>query len=344
MPKEPTTPTKSAAEDSCGNASETPGRRRSLHQSRWTSRKRGAEAEIGLQLKKTDALEKYHLQPKDLEGLYYIPDFFDVPGKSFQGARKMYRERDVELQAREHHTGVKPFKVPTSYIIRKRADPKATIAKVPKTLLASKEALERKTQGHSWLWACLQRCYPHLGNGVEDWMLPSAAKRAKYFQSAIRDLPNYPPRTVPPAQLTHALQALRNVLDEAPVKGEDGEPIENEEHARKDELESGAVFWFWSKEYFTRVYQALYNVVLMDGVGPFGWGAARWMVYDEYSKWSGIEIDEEECKTYDNAHGWLQGRLPNRTDLQLEFSAFEEQNVPPLIWSLVNARLPVSNQ
>lgn len=71
------------------------------------------------------------------------------------------------------------------------------------------------------------------------------------------------------------------MLDEAPVKGEDGEPIENEEHARKDELESGAVFWFWSKEYFTRVYQALYNVVLRDGVGPFGWGAARWMVYDE---------------------------------------------------------------
>jgi hypothetical protein len=92
MPKEPTTPTKSAAR----TAAETPRKRwtpkkpspESLDESKWRESKikpdkrvrigipleRGAEAEIGLQLKKTDALEKYHLQPKDLEGLYYIPD------------------------------------------------------------------------------------------------------------------------------------------------------------------------------------------------------------------------------------------------------------------------------
>lgn len=358
MPKDPTTPTKSAA----GAASESPRKR-------WTPKKPSAEAldeskwreskiKPQKELKKTDALDKYHLQPKDLEGLQWVPERYDVPGSYAQGTRKLYRERDVERRAwrryggpdgfaaylvegREHHQGVKPFKIPTAYVVRKRPERKVS-DKVPQSLFPSKLALERKAHGNAWLWEACNEAIRDWGLGVENWKLPPAAKRAKYFQAAIRDLPNYPPRTPEPPQLSPALQALKGVLADAPVKDANGVPVEHVENSTKDEVSPAEVYYYWSAGYFTRVYMELYNVILKDGVGPAGWEVARWIIYDEYSKWSGIIIDEKDCKVWDNAYGWLQGCLPKQEDLQLEFSAFGDQNSPPLTWTFVNAVLPVT--
>lgn len=71
------------------------------------------------------------------------------------------------------------------------------------------------------------------------------------------------------------------MLADAPVKNGNGVPVEHIENARKDEVSPTEVYYYWSAGYFTRVYLALHNVVVMDGVGPSGWEVARWMIYDE---------------------------------------------------------------
>jgi predicted secreted protein len=40
-------------------------------------------------------------------------------------------------------------------------------------------------------------------------------------------------------------------------------------------------YYFWSQDYFTRVYNALIDVIRAHGVGAEGWEAARWIVYDK---------------------------------------------------------------
>lgn len=115
-----------------------------------------------------------------------------------------------------------------------------------------------------------------------DELSPPVPNRPKRLVAAFQQLPDYPPRTASPIQLSPPFQALKDLLSEAPVMGDHGLPIKNEQNTRVDDLPAEQDFRvFWSEEYFTRIYRALMDIIGAHGVGPDGWEAARWMVYDE---------------------------------------------------------------
>lgn len=81
------------------------------------------------------------------------------------------------------------------------------------TLLDLKNRILTKAHGDPWLW---DACNTHLRF---DWsQFPNNTNHAKAIHAANRDLPNYPPRTPPPADLPPSFQALESLLTEAPTR------------------------------------------------------------------------------------------------------------------------------
>jgi hypothetical protein len=107
-------------------------------------------------------------------------------------------------------------------------------------------------------------------------------RRDKSLVAALAHLPSYPSRNAPADPLPPSFVALNEVLAVAPEMWDHEFAGKNLENIRVDDIPAEQdTMYFWSQEYFTRVYQALIDVIEAHGTGPEGWAAARWLVYDK---------------------------------------------------------------
>ncbi|KAF6752817.1 hypothetical protein DFP72DRAFT_1132264 [Ephemerocybe angulata] len=291
----------------------------------------------GKQITQTNATQLYRLNVEDLRDIPYDEERIDIPSKPYTGSKYLYEERDIERVAwKRHGGGPDEFqaylddlreKYTRNHPGKKARATTTTAATAGDKQLPSVTELAKqfktKGQGDKWLWNVVQNQV--LVDHPDD--VPGEARLAM----ALEKLPEYPRRIAPPPGSSPSFEALKRVLKAAPTKLEKG--VTNGQNIDREAGNPGSEL-FWSEEYFTRVYQALIDITKSHGIGRNGWEAARWLVYDKYSQWSGIQVGDETAE--DGAYAWLQGRLPDNEKLKLGFYKGE----PPSIWIEYNSRLP----
>jgi len=148
-----------------------------------------------------------------------------------------------------------------------------------------------------------------------------AHKREEVLSTVFRSLgglKQYPPRPREKLPSSSSIDALRLVLDEAPMS-----PIvyignhpngHGPKHGPERYLHevydgcSGESTYSWAKEYRVLLFRALINVIREHGLGEDGWKSVRWEVYDKYAEYiDGISYGDGWW--FDSARGWLEGRL-----------------------------------
>ncbi|KAF6752815.1 hypothetical protein DFP72DRAFT_1069999 [Ephemerocybe angulata] len=145
----------------------------------------------------------------------------------------------------------------------------------------------------------------------------------------------YPPRI--PIPQSDSFRALNEVLAEADDPDSD--------NVSEEEDYEGNVSSTWTNELLEEVSQALIDIVNAHGLGPEGWQAARWRVYDALNiacdeQWSasigGIDIPRRG-QPVDYAWFWLSGRLPESEFHSLPFNnRFDAETR----WRQYNSMLP----
>lgn len=248
--------------------------------------------------------------------------------KGFEAHLKKLRER-----YEERYPNGKGFRIPDAY----HPDAQALAASAKSDVwvfthehLKLKNRFLARARGDKWLWHV---CNLHIHSSGR------SARKIELLECALRSLPVYPPRTAPPSELSSSFQKLKALLSEAPGVGMDGTPVKNEDNTIMETIAFPSDYgWYWSPEYLAKLYQALMAIIEEHGLGPDGWEAARWLVYDQYSQgWEGIKIGEETAR--DLAFGWLQPRLPDGEYPKLRFGISDDSKPPP-IWIKYNALLP----
>jgi hypothetical protein len=135
--------------------------------------------------------------------------------------------------------------------------------------------LQAKASGDPWLFrACDRSIQDALGRGTTERTWEA------YIGIAHHDLPNYPQRIGHPSVDVTAFFNLDRLLSASP-KLDDPNPKSNIRLAWKVTARGDA--FYWSDWWFRRVLKALIRVIDEHGIGPHGWEAARWMVYDAVS-------------------------------------------------------------
>lgn len=137
--------------------------------------------------------------------------------------------------------------------------------------------LMEKAYGDQWL---LDRCELALFEVNQSDMGPSPTFWRNGLKAAVRDLPNYPRRSNPPANPSSSFTALYALLSNAPKREAEGPNMmfQEDNYPRQDERH-----YFWSRAYITKIFEALIDIIRAHGVGDDGWRAARWLVYDKVS-------------------------------------------------------------
>lgn len=144
---------------------------------------------------------------------------------------------------------------------------------------AFEQRLLQKAQGHDWLWfQCLVASDPDEYNF--EGLPPAVWDRA--LTAAVQGLPDYPRRIPAPTTISPTFQALRTALAQAPKMGTKGPDVLCQTYNYPDMGES----YYWSPSYFTRIFQALIDIIEAHGTGDEGWGSARWIVYDKVSDYT----------------------------------------------------------
>ncbi|KAF6752822.1 hypothetical protein DFP72DRAFT_1046977 [Ephemerocybe angulata] len=310
-----------------------------MDKSKW----RASTIDPSRMILKSDIRPLYRLNPeKDLDGLVSTKERrVSSIGQHLKTAHR-YKEIEVERVAWRKNGGPKGFEAHLKKLRERyeKSYPNGKGFRVPAAYHPDAQALVAaarsdvwvsRAHGDKWLWHV---CNLHIHTAGR------SGRKIERLKCALRSLPVYPPRTAPPSKLSSSFQTLKALLSEAPEIGMDGTPVKNEHNVIMEDIAFPSDYgWYWSPAYLTKLYQALMAIIEEHGLGPDGWEAARWLVYDQYSRgWEGIEIGEETAR--DLAFGWLQPRLPDGEYPKLRFGISDESKPPP-IWIKYNALLPI---
>ncbi|TFK25356.1 hypothetical protein FA15DRAFT_737461 [Coprinopsis marcescibilis] len=176
-----------------------------------------------------------------------------------------------------------------------------------------KSKLVQKAHGDEWLWHACLKAWRRTLSTYEDYIPIPGQTHLHYCEAACNVLPTYPPRINPPQPLPPSFQNLQGVLDEAP----DFRPMEEDYITHPaieqcDDHVDGWTWYEWTTQYLERVFHALITIIKHHGVGPTGWKAARWMVYDAHSRsLGGITsklVRGDWVPDSDEAFHWLEGQ------------------------------------
>lgn len=242
--------------------------------------------------------------------------------RSRQGHRMyLYSERDVELASWRKYGGPEGFRAHLirclDEYIKKHGntdgfeEPDTCPVKPPPpdhswdVVVSLHHQIDAKASGCDWLW---KRC-TEISMEWYDWLWepPVDVDQIAFLESAVKHLPQYPPRTAPSdiAMSTASFLALKEVLSEAPGLEERCFGYDTPNLRYSYDGFTGEEDLEWNDHYFSRVYERLIDVVREHG--SEGWKDARWMIYDTYSQsMSGITIyNDKGWVAQDNAAFWL---------------------------------------
>ena len=142
-----------------------------------------------------------------------------------------------------------------------------------------------KRRMEPWLW---KECIAAINesNLMNDH--PGSAGLSKRVQEQVMQLAlhdfakSYPPRPKAPLPPSPTVDALRDILKDAPSY-----PTQEDWGNEFDNLDIGGDTWpdyetkyEWSKEFLGRVFHALRDIIEAHGMGDQGWASARWEVYE----------------------------------------------------------------
>ncbi|KAI9065984.1 hypothetical protein FKP32DRAFT_430268 [Trametes sanguinea] len=266
----------------------------------------------------------------------------------------LYNERDVERKALERHGGPEGFetylrKLHERYLKSKNANKKPfeqpdryrvdnstgggvyiiqlspSARQVGRYVGRSVKLLRIKEQLPLWLWkACNFRleCNSYSDGDTGLHGSTKAREAALELVLACNFAAQYPPRAdeLPPLPSSPALEALRDVLKDAPRSppshskdyGKEAKGLRLEE---KDYPYEDLTFYDWDLEYHRRLYTSLKAFIDIHGMGDDGWATIRWEIYQTYCDTleRGIQCDKLEAPgppTWnDDAVHWLDERV-----------------------------------
>ncbi|KAL0947275.1 hypothetical protein HGRIS_013396 [Hohenbuehelia grisea] len=286
-------------------------------------------------IKKT-ALSKYVLHTSNLDSLKFekIQNYTTkrtAAGYDYSCAAHAYREDEVKAVALLVHGSEEALALAQKSGMKLPWEERDALARAaaqkPPKWEETPQLRDLKTQFPPWVWeACndaLDRSHP--GSRLAMYPGSSQAFSAKERVLALRDaldvFQRYPTRPRIEFPSSPRVDALRALLDDAPMLAEAAADQEGDKEG--DSVESRTVKfmtrenlvvevvteWFWPSSFIDRLYLALAEVIFDHE--EEGWQSVRWEVYDKYRECvSGIYYHDGAWN--DNALDWLRGQLGNR--------------------------------
>ncbi|KAJ3525870.1 hypothetical protein NMY22_g10396 [Coprinellus aureogranulatus] len=332
------------------------GRAKPVDESQWPE----STIPLGWTINKGRAVSLYRLREKDgdFKGLRYTNTSTRVcsrDGAWRDVAMMLYNEREIERAAWRKHGGPEAFfaylealrkkqrkshgsfQWPSSLDTeskRRRLAPiapesKAASLAVEVTVMPEKD-LEELLKGVKVDLIRLAQQKNLLALGYMSFLPQDALNHIAY---ALEKLPKYPQRTLPPAILSPGFLILRDVLAKAPLLNDEG-PEYSPSRLYVFADEQLRLHFRWTNAFIDEVAVALVCVIKRHGLGPEGWQAARWMVYDTWTKSVG-GFDWDTLS--DSGLFWLRGRVAPSDFPSLPFCS---TGLLPYLWFQYNAMLP----
>ncbi|KAF9482626.1 hypothetical protein BDN70DRAFT_918979 [Pholiota conissans] len=289
---------------------------------------------------KTDAMKRYHLNKKDMDGLNYTTttanSFVKITERFYKAVEShVYKERDVEMRAWEKHGGPEGFQrmlnkrakggkksnnKPKSYEVGVDPAPVPLPAalvpdidiETPNIILGDIKA-NMQDRNELWLWDAVNKVLHEMR--IPDTS-PDGRDRTTLMMCADNTLQgHYPQRpasaySLPPNSAS--VEALNKLLSRAPST-QDGPAIDSQyDDAAKNMVVE------WKKAYKDKVFAKLSGV--LQEHGSYGLETARWIVYDKYVKCGMSSLDYQPNPKWpaespsqwiwnDSAKFWLENAL-----------------------------------
>lgn len=152
--------------------------------------------------------------------------------------------------------------------------------------------LRLKSRFPGWLWDKCDKAL-RIPESAEDYMLESFAtyrinpqQRETALTLVIDNLPRglelYPPRPDDKLPASTSVDALRSVLEDAPMVSNGSVGVQKYLQHHFDGF-TGVSSFEWTEEYRSMIFDALIAVVNEHGLEEGGWKTVRWEVYDKVS-------------------------------------------------------------